>query len=88
MKDLKLTKEEKDLLESFERGEWRSVLTPQRRREIEEVSRNTPSDYHGGESDYLYLKGTVINKLKSKAKKRGISYQDLASSILQKFANS
>lgn len=88
MKDLKFTKEEKDLLESFERGEWRSVLTPQRRKEIEKAFRNTSSDYHGGESDYLYLEGTVVNKLKSKAKKQGIPYEDLATSILQKFANS
>lgn len=82
--------EEKELIESFERGEWRSIMTPQMKKDIEEAARNTPADYHGGSKDaeVFVLETDTIKKLKSKAKKRGLSYKDLASSVLQKFANS
>lgn len=85
-----LDEEEKDLVESFERGEWRSIMTPLMKKDIEEAARNTPADYHGEKKDaeVFVLETDTIKKLKSKAKKKGVSYKDLASSVLQKFANS
>lgn len=82
--------EEKDIIESFERGEWRSIMTPQMKKDIEEAARNTPDDYHGEgkDAEVFTLETDTIKKLKTKAKKKGISYKDLAVSILQKFANS
>lgn len=86
--------EEKELIESinesFDKGEWKSIQTPEVKKYYQKVARNTPKDYHGEEKDaeVFMLEDDTIRKLKSKAKKEGISYQDLASSVLQKFANS
>jgi len=85
-----LDEEEKDLVESFERGEWHSIMTPEMKKEIEKAARNTPDDYHGEKIDVftITVDSDVAKKLKSKAKKEGVRYEDLASSVLQKFANS
>lgn len=85
-----LDEEEKDLIESVERGEWRSIMTPELKKHYEEVARNTPTDYHGEAKDaeVFMLEDDIIKKLKTKAKKQGIPYKDLAVSVLQKFANS
>ncbi len=86
--------EEKELIESFEealeKGELKSIMTPQMKKDIEEGARNIPKDYHGDKIDVLTITvdSNVSKKLKSKAKKQGVRYQDLASSVLQKFANS
>ncbi len=82
--------EEKELIESVERGEWKSTMTPELKKYYQQVASNTPDDYHGEEKDaeVFVLEDDVIKKLKTKAKKQGISYQDLAASVLQKFANS
>lgn len=39
MKRFKLTKEEKELEESFNRGEWRSIQTPALKKYYQEVAR-------------------------------------------------
>lgn len=89
-----LDEEEKELIESIEealdKGELKSIITPQMKKDIEEAARNTPEDYHGDKIDILTITvdSDVSKKLKYKAKKQGVRYQDLASSVLQKFANS
>lgn len=86
--------EEKELIESIEeameKGELKSIMTPKMKRDVEQAARNTPDDYHGDKIDVLTITvhSSVSKKLKSKAKKQGVRYQDLASSVLQKFANS
>ncbi len=40
-KKYKLDSEEQEILDSFEKEEWISVLTPERKVEIEETARNT-----------------------------------------------
>lgn len=39
MKRFKLTKEEKELEESINRGEWRSIMTPELKKHYEEIAR-------------------------------------------------
>lgn len=39
MKRFKLTKKEKELEESINRGEWRSVMTPELKKHYEEIAR-------------------------------------------------
>lgn len=39
MKKYKLTKEEKEILDSYNRGEWKSILTPELKKYYQEVAR-------------------------------------------------
>ena len=86
--------EEKELIESinasFDKGEWKSIQTPELKKYYQEVAGNTPADYHDDKIEDLHLEveEKTVQKLKSKAKKEGTSYKDLAASVLQKFANS
>ena len=85
MKYFELDKEEKELLEEFERGEWVPVKDQAKaRKEAMEAARNT---LNKTKNINLRLSERVVAKLKSKAAKEGIPYQTLASSVLHKFAN-
>lgn len=91
MKQYKLDKEEQEILEAFEKGELIPVENQAEAiKEAMLAARNTPKDYHGGTKDaeVFMLEDDTIKKLKTKAKKQGIPYKDLAVSVLQKFANS
>lgn len=53
----KLSKEEKEILESFEKGEWIPVSDfPKRKKELVEYARNTLRTDKGG------VLGTMVNK--------------------------
>jgi len=79
----KLDKEEKDILESFEKGEWESIEDfKERKSRYSKYARNT------------ILKNKRINiriserdlaNLKAKSLEEGIPYQTLITSILHKF---
>ena len=82
MKHFRLTKEEKQILEDFEKGEFVSVKNLAKvKKELMATARNTLNIN-------LRISREVVAKLKLKAAKEGIPYQTLASSILHKFANS
>ena len=83
MKDRTLDQEERDILESFERGEWMSV-----RDRKEEVSRL------GGAARATLRKNRRINirlpdrdllGLQAKAAEEGMPYQTLIASVLHKY---
>lgn len=83
--------EEKEIVEAFERGEFVPVKNQEEyKKNLMEAARNTPADYHGEamDAEVFMLEDDTIKKLKTKAKKEGVSYKDLAASVLQKFANS
>lgn len=84
MKYYDLDKEEKEILESFEKGEFKSV--PNVKREIkrfQEIARNTLAK---NANINLRLSQKTLIKLKAKAAAYGLPYQTLASSILHRFA--
>lgn len=72
MQDLKFTKAEKELFESFKQGGWKAILIPEIKKKMHTI----------------YLEKDTTEKLKAMAEEAGVSYKDLATSILQKFANS
>lgn len=85
MKYFELDKEEKELLEEFERGEWVPVKNQARaKKEAMEAARNTLNKTR---NINLRLSERVVAKLKAKAVKEGLPYQTLASSVLHRFAN-
>ena len=79
-KDLKLDAEERDILDSFNRGEW--------------VSKDDELDKYKKAAKNTYLKNRRINfrvsekdfrGIQVKAREEGIPYQTLVSSIIHKY---
>ena len=85
MKYFELDKEEKKLLEEFERGEWVPVKDQAKaRKEAMEVARNTLNKTR---NINIRLTQRDLFKLKAKAVREGIPYQTLVSSILHRYTN-
>ena len=81
----KLDKEEKDLLESFERGEWESVSDLEKRKlELQEYARET---LRKDKRVNIRITGRDLRQLQRIALREGLPYQTLISSILHKYVN-
>ena len=80
-----LTKEEKEILDSFEKGEWVPVSDlSKRRKELAECARNTlKKDWRLN----IRISERDLIELQRKAVKEGLPYQTYVSSILHKFIN-
>jgi predicted DNA binding CopG/RHH family protein len=84
MKDPKLDTEEKELLESFERGEWKTVDNiKQRRAELQEAARNT---LRKDKRINIRLSAKDLFDIQAAAAEEGMPYQTLISSIVHKYA--
>ncbi len=85
MKYFILDEEEQQLLEEFERGEWKRIKNFAKAKKLyEAAARNTLNKTR---NINLRLSERVLAKLKARAVKEGLPYQTLASSVLHKFAN-
>jgi predicted DNA binding CopG/RHH family protein len=82
---MKLDKEERDLVRSIERGEWRSVknLPKQIKRHTEYAKATFRKDKRVN----IRISEKDLNAIQSRALEEGIPYQTLMSSILHKFVN-
>ncbi len=81
----KLDKEEKDLLESYERGEWESVPDLEKRRlELQEYAAET---LRKDKRVNIRITGRDLRQLQRIALREGLPYQTLISSILHKYVN-
>ena len=82
---MKLTKEEKDLLDSVERGEWKRIPNFQRESQrYREAARTTLRkdkrvNIRMAERDLLRFRKTAMQE--------GLPYQTLISSVLHKYIN-
>ncbi len=84
-KDLKLDKEEQEILNSYEKGEWESI--PNIEEEIafySEVAKNT---LRKDKRINIRVSNRDLLEIKRKAVIEGIPYQTLVSSILHKYLN-
>ena len=85
MKYFILDKEEQQLLEEFERGEWKSVKNFTKEKKLyEAIARNTSNK---AKNINIRLSEKDLHKLKVRAAEDGIPYQTLAGSVLHRFAN-
>lgn len=82
---MKLNKEEKDLVKSIERGEWRSVknLNKEKRR-YQEYAKNT---FRKERRVNIRISQRDLDGIQAKALEEGIPYQTLMSSVLHKYVN-
>ena len=81
----KLTKQEKELLESYENDEWVSVENLEKeRKRIQEYARAT---MRKDKRVNIRISGRDLDEIRKKAVIEGIPYQTLISSILHKYVN-
>jgi predicted DNA binding CopG/RHH family protein len=81
----KLTKEEKEILDSFEKGEWVPVTDlSKRKKELAEYARNT---LRKDKRLNIRISERDLLELQRKAVKEGLPYQTYVSSIIHKFIN-
>lgn len=81
----KLTKEERELLNSFERGEWTPVENLSKRKaELMKYARNT---LRKDKRLNIRISERDLNELQRMAVNEGLPYQTYVSSIIHKFVN-
>jgi len=79
----KLDKEEKDILESVEKGEWESVEDFKKRKsQYSKYARNT---FLKNKRINIRISEKDLTNLKARSLEEGIPYQTLITSILHKF---
>ena len=84
MKD-RLTEEEQEILDSFERGEWVPVKDlSKRKKELIRYARNTLKK---DKRLNIRISERDLNELQKKAVSEGLPYQTFVSSILHKYVN-
>jgi len=83
--ETELTQDEKEILDSFEKGEWVPVANlPQRKKELSAYARNT---LRKDKRLNIRISERDLVELQRKAVKEGLPYQTYVSSIIHKFIN-
>lgn len=82
MSKQKLPKDERELLEALEAGEYESVLTESRRKELQQAASLT---FRKDKRINIRISNRDLAAIQSKASEEGIPYQTLVSSIIHKY---
>lgn len=82
MSKLKLPKDEQDLLDALESGQLESVLTEDRRSELQAAASNT---FKKDKRINIRISNRDLSAIQSKASQEGIPYQTLVSSVIHKY---
>ncbi len=80
-----LDQEEQELLESFEKGEWRSIQG--REPEIERYREYARATFKKDMRVNIRMSSKDLEGLKKRALEEGIPYQTLMSSVLHKYVD-
>jgi predicted DNA binding CopG/RHH family protein len=85
MKKVILTDEEKDILDSHDRGQWRPVKNPKREiKRLQEYARNT---LQKDKRINIRMSSKDLDRVRVIATQEGIPYQTLISSIIHKYVS-
>ena len=84
MSKVKLDKDEKKLLKAYEAGEFKSKLTPARRKKIQEAATHT---FKKDRRINIRISSRDLDAIQKRALIEGIPYQTLVSSILHKYVS-
>jgi predicted DNA binding CopG/RHH family protein len=82
---MKLTKEEKDILESVENGEWETV--PNFKQEAKRYQEAARATLRKDKRVNIRMTERDLVHLQKKAMEEGLPYQTLISSVLHKYIN-
>jgi predicted DNA binding CopG/RHH family protein len=80
----KLDKEEQELLDQFEAGELKSVMTPARKKAVQAAAEETLKK---DKRINIRISNRDLVALQRRAAKEGVPYQTLVSSILHKYVS-
>ena len=80
----KLDKSEKELLAAFEGGEFKTVLTPARKKRIRSAAEQTVKK---DKRINIRISGRDLDAIQRRALEEGIPYQTLVSSVLHKYVS-
>ena len=80
---MKLTKEEKDILKSVERGEWRRI--PDFEKEAKRYQESARATLRKDKRVNIRMTERDLVRIQKKALEEGLPYQTLISSILHKY---
>lgn len=80
---MKLDKEERNLIDSIEKGEWRSIADLQK--EIERSKEIAKSTVIKDQRMNIRIAKKDLDALKVKAMEEGMPYQTLVSSVIHKY---
>lgn len=83
MQKMKLDKEEQDILDSFERGEWRPVAN--REREIARHMQYAKNTLAKDKRVNIRISSKDLEELQAIAVEDGLPYQTLMSSVLHRY---
>jgi len=86
MKKVKLDKEEQDLVDSFERDEWRSVRGLEREKKT--AQKIAAATFRKDRRVNIRISSQDLIGLQKRALEEGIPYQTLISSVLHKYVSS
>lgn len=84
MSKAKLSKEEKALLNAIESGEYESILTESRKKELEAIAANTSKK---DKRINIRISNRDLTAIQSRASEEGIPYQTFVSSIIHKYVS-
>lgn len=82
MSKRKLSKDEQEILDAVEAGEYESVLTESRKKELQETASLT---FRKDKRINIRISNRDLAAIQSKASEEGIPYQTLVSSIIHKY---
>jgi len=85
MKKIILDDEEKDILESYERGEWVPVKNP--KKEIKKLQRYAKNTLQKDKRINIRMTSKDLDQVQIIATQEGIPYQTLVSSIIHKYVS-
>lgn len=84
MGKIKLDKEEREILDAFEAGEYKSVMTPARKKSAQAAADETLKK---DKRINIRISSRDLVALQRRAAKEGVPYQTLVSSILHKYVS-
>lgn len=84
MNDIKLSKEEKQILDDFEAGQFKSILSSKRRKMLQATAEET---FKKDKRINIRISSRDLESLQRRALEEGIPYQTLVSSVLHKYVS-
>ncbi len=84
MREIQFDKEEQEILEAYESGEFQSDMTPARKEFIEQSAANT---FKKDKRINIRISGRDLTAIQRRALEEGMPYQTLVASILHKYVS-
>ena len=82
---MKLEADEKEILDSVERGEWRSARAP--KRTLSRYSRSAKATFKKDRRLNIRISTKDLEAIQKRALEEGLPYQTLIASLLHKYAS-